>query len=299
MILNYKIDPSNEGMDIKHILKNKLGISSRLIKKLKNSNKIYLNNTPARVVDSVKAGDVVSAQIDFDEDSDIIAEQMDFKILYEDDYLIAVDKTANIVVHPTCYHQSATLANGIKYYLLQKQQNPIVRPVIRLDKDTSGVILFAKNAYIQQKLIEQMKTGVFTKKYLGIVHGHFNNDQGTIDLPIARKQRSIMLREVNENGEKAVTHYKTIEKFKSASLVEFKLETGRTHQIRVHCLAMGNPLVGDKLYFIDDLIGLIEFNRQALHCHKIIFIHPATLNQIIIESALPEDITLLLEILRK
>jgi len=299
MILRYTVDSDTHGKDIKYILKTKLGLSGRLIKKLKNNKKITLNGTPARVVDTVERGDVIQAEINFDEDNDIIAEPIDLKILYEDDYLIAVDKTANIVVHPTCYHQSGTLANGIKHYLMQKHQNATVRPVIRLDKDTSGVILFAKNAYIQQKLIEQMTTGVFCKKYLGIVHGHFANEAGTIDLPIARKTGSIMLREINENGDKAVTHYKTIEKFECASLVQFNLETGRTHQIRVHCLAIGNPLIGDKLYYDDRFSNCVEFHRQALHCHKIAFVHPATLNEVLIESPLPEDIMLLLEILRK
>ncbi|HOB21143.1 MAG TPA: pseudouridine synthase, partial [Candidatus Atribacteria bacterium] len=187
-----------------------------------------------------------------------------------------------------------TVANGLVYYFQSKGERVRVRPVSRLDKDTSGIIIFAKNQFIQDKLTRQMLSNVYRKEYLGIVHGCPREPEGTIDLPIARVPGSTMLRMISEEGARCITHYKVIEQLENAAMLKFVLETGRTHQIRVHCKAIGHPLIGDTLYsdIPTDLIA-----RQALHSHYVRFIHPLSGKPVKIRSELPEDMDKLLKAL--
>jgi len=296
--LYYTIDPECEGKTVKHVLKNKFGLSERLIKKLKYSGKVFCNSEPVHVIASVKSGDVISVSINFDEENDnVIPEDIELDIIYEDECLIAVNKQADIVVHPTCSHPSGTVANGLMYYLNRQGINKKIRPVSRLDRDTTGVIIFAKNEYVQEHLARQMKNKTFHKEYIGVVHGIVENTKGTISLPIERKPGSIMLRHVSETGSVAITHYEVINYLKDATFLKFCLETGRTHQIRVHCQAIGHPLFGDTLYSDFNDTSLIK--RQALHSYKVSFLHPVTKNSIELSAPIPSDITHLLEILRK
>lgn len=287
---------------VKQLLKSKLHVSERLIKKLKYSGAILLNSVPVHINAKPSEGDKLEVLIEPDEgNEDIIPEKMDLDILYEDDCLIAINKPPDMVVHPTYAHFTGTIANGLKYHLLEKGIRTLIRPVSRLDRDTSGVIVFALNPYVQECLVRQMKNNTYKKEYIGIVHGTMPSLCGSVNLPIKRLEGSIMLRHAAEDGAPCVTHYEVIQQFDDAAYLKFGLETGRTHQIRVHCQAIGHPLLGDTLYTLPeyenshrDLIG-----RQALHSFRTVFSHPLTSEQISLEAPVPEDIKHALEILKK
>ena len=261
-----------------------------------------LNSVPVHVNVKVSEGDILEALIEFDEQNeDIIPEKMDLDIIYEDDCIIAVNKPPGMVVHPSASHFTGTVANGLMYYLLSKGKRTLIRPVSRLDRDTSGVIVFALNPYIQNALVYQMRKNTYRKEYLGIVHGTFPSSHGTIDLPIERLPGSIMLRRVSDDGAPSVTHYEVIEQFDDCAFLKFRLVTGRTHQIRVHCQAAGHPLLGDTLYTLPEYenrhTGLI--NRQALHSALVSFSHPISGSPVTLSAPLPDDMLHALEILRK
>ena len=222
----------------KAIIKNQLNISNRLLSKLKRLQKIFVNEKIAFVNELAKEGDIIQISFDYEEDDDTLA-QNDKKIdvLYEDDLFLAVDKPANMVVHPTSLHPNGTLANYVKGYL---KNNRKIRPINRLDNGTSGIVLFAKNEYAQ----EIFKSLNPKKEYIAVVDGKLEKKEGTIDLPIARKSESIIERIVDfEKGQKAITHYKVIKEVNDYSVLGVFLETGRTHQIRVHLSYLGHPIV--------------------------------------------------------
>lgn len=287
MELFYEINNNNKFNNIKDVLKNHFYMSDRLISKLKRENKIYLNNQNVYVTNTVSLGDILKIDLNFEEESDnIVPIKLDLDILYEDDWLLIVNKPPHLPVHPSCNHYYNSLANGVKYYYMAKKLNIKIRPVNRLDKDTSGIVIFAKNQYIQEALIKQMKINTFIKEYIAILNGNINKTDFTVNAPISRKENSIIEREVNNSGDKAITHFKVIKKLENYTIVKCILETGRTHQIRVHCKYLGTPILGDSLY--GKKSNLIT--RQALHSDKVGFIHPITKNKMIIESPMPEDI---------
>lgn len=287
MKLEYKIKENNQYYNIKEVLKKEFHISDRLISKLKHAKQIYLNNKPAYVSEKLEVGNSIVVDLDFNEISDnIIPTKVNLDILYEDDALLIVNKPCNIPVHPSVDHYTDSLSNGIRYYFDSIHLNRKIRPVNRLDKNTTGIVIFAKNEYIQECLIKQMKNNIFKKEYLALVEGILENVSGIINAPIARKENSIIEREISDNGSTSITHYKVIKEFSSYSLVQFLLETGRTHQIRVHCKYVGHPLLGDTLYGNSSEL----INRQALHAYKINFIHPITNQNIEIVADLPDDI---------
>ncbi|ABN52038.1 MAG TPA: RluA family pseudouridine synthase [Hungateiclostridium thermocellum] len=318
MNLKYTVDKETSGKTVKHILKKQLKLSERLIKKLKRQGKILCNNRPVYVNAVVCENDIIEVDLDFDDSGIFIQpEDIPIDIIYEDEFLIALNKQPGIVVHPTCSHPGGTLANAVAFHLQKKGIVKKIRPVIRLDRDTSGIIIFAKNPYCQEFLIRQMNDKTFIKEYIGIVHKVLENDNGTIDLPIARKPGSIMLRHISPDGDPAVTHYTVLERLNGATLVKFRLETGRTHQIRVHCQAIGHPLLGDTLYPFEDTPYSLSGNnphitqantpsitsgiitRQALHSQRAVFLHPFTKKILEITAPIPEDMKSALEILRK
>lgn len=297
MHFKYYVTPQDSGRTVKSILKTNFELSKNLIQKLKYRKKILCNEIPVYIDHIVKPGDVVEAYVDFKEKSStIMPQKMDLAIIYEDDHLIALDKSAGIIVHPTSPKLHNTIANGLVYYFQEKDLGIKIRPVSRLDRDTTGVIVFAKNQFVQDKLIKQMDANQYHKEYIGIVHGYPVELSGTINLPIARSEGSTILREVSELGAPSITHYKTMEHLNDAAMMNFILETGRTHQIRVHCQAIGHPLIGDPLYsaITDTLIS-----RQALHAHYVKFTHPVTDKIVEISSPLPNDMNELLTMLRK
>lgn len=288
MELKYIVDSLSNYTNVRQVLKNEFDMSNRLITKLKQNKFIYLNDEETYLDKSLSIGDIIKCKIDFEESSEnIIPIQMDLKIIYEDDYLLAVDKPYNMAVHPSILHYTNSLSNGIQYYFNTIGLNRKIRPVNRLDRDTTGIVLFAKNEYIQECLIRQMQNGTFYKEYLAILEGHLSESIGTISAHISRKDGSIIERCIDKNGEIAISHYEVInfDTKNNISLVKFVLETGRTHQIRLHSKHIGHPIIGDTLYGNESSL----ISRQALHAHRISFIHPITKNKIELISELPED----------
>jgi 23S rRNA pseudouridine1911/1915/1917 synthase len=271
------------------------GISSSLIKELKYVQGLLINDVVSMSNSPVHNGDKITLLLNAaNRETDLEPVPMIIKIIYEDQYLIAIDKPANTVVHPAGEHINDSLANNLAYYFKQREIKTKIRPVSRLDKDTTGIIIFAKNSYTQEEMKKQQQTKTFKKFYYGIVSPIPAVAEGEIDKPIARNPDSIMLRCISPEGKKAVTKYKTIQTYSLSSskenlaLVRFQVITGRTHQIRVHCLSEGFPLIGDDLYNPDGpLNGLID--RQALHCYKVEFIHPGTRAIMKFNSPLPAD----------
>ncbi len=280
----------NESYDntLKHILLNDMKISVRLLYTLKKENGILVNNNSYKMHDIVKTGDIIQISL-ASEKNDYIAENIEIKVLYEDNDLLVVEKDPFMVVHPTKGHANNTLANGLIKLFENKQIKSKIRFVNRLDMDTSGILIIAKNGYCHSILSKDDAMHDMKKQYKAIVKGHMKNKEGVIDLPIGHNDGDIN-RIVSKDGQRAVTRYKVLQELKDASLLEISLETGRTHQIRVHFSHIGHALLGDGLYGGDmDL-----FNRQALHCTKLGFFSPRENDMIQINSELPQDMKELL-----
>ena len=286
MKLKYLVE-NNKYKNINEILSLEFKISTRLKNKLIKKNMIFLNDTTCDTRTPVKIGDKLIIDFNYEEEnSNIVPNGMDLDIIYEDDWLLIVNKPSGIAIHPSILHFNNSLSNGIRAYFDKIGLKKKIRPVNRLDKDTSGLVIFAKCEYIQECLSLQMQEGILKKEYLCLVSGTINQKSGTINLPIARKEGSIMERCIDEKGKQAITHYKVIKEFKNYSLVECRLETGRTHQIRLHMASIGHPLLGDTLYGTSSSL----ISRQALHSYKIKFIHPITKKEIELIAKLPQDI---------
>lgn len=285
MNLLYKVELN---MNINDILTKKLEISTRLKNKLIKNKLIFLNGVFVDTRTVAHEGDILTIDLSYPEDnSNIVPHKMDLDIIYEDDYLLAINKPAGIAVHPSILHFDDSLANGVKYYFDTIGLKKKIRAINRIDLNTSGLVLFAKNEYIQECLIRQMNISSFEKIYLAIVLGTIKNKNGIINFPIARKENSIIERCVSENGQTAITYYEVLQEFGRYSLVQCTLGTGRTHQIRVHMAYIGNPLLGDSLYGTNNQ----EFiTRQALHCYKMSFVHPILNKKIFLEAKPPKDI---------
>ncbi len=278
---------SNKYTNIKQLLKEEFLISDRLLLKLKRENKIYINDKIVPINAPVKIDDIIKVNLDFEEDnSNIVPYEVDLDILYEDDYLLVINKPYGMAIHPSILHYDKSLSNGVKYYFDKINLKRKIRPVNRLDKDTSGIVIFAKNEYIQECLSRQMRENTFSKYYIALVSGFLKEKNGCINLPIARKENSIIERTVSKSGDSAITEYCVIKEFGNYSLLYITLKTGRTHQIRVHTSHIGHAIIGDSLY--GSTSSLI--NRQALHACKINFIHPITKKALSIEAPIPSDI---------
>ena len=291
MKLIYKIKENDSYLNIKELLKAHFNISDRLLLKLKKNNKILVNNNVANINSKLSLKDQVEINLDFEEDnSNIVPIKMDLEIIYEDDAYLVVNKPAGVPIHPSRDHFTDSLSNGIKYYFDSIGLKKKIRPVNRLDKNTSGLVIFAKNEYIQECLVRQMKNDMFYKEYVAICEGKFEKSKETINAPIARKENSIIERCVDESGDNAITEYEVIkynEKM-NYSIVRCILKTGRTHQIRVHMRYIGHPILGDTLY--GNTSELI--NRQALHSFKLDFVHPLLRVPVLYTAKIPDDMAL-------
>jgi 23S rRNA pseudouridine1911/1915/1917 synthase len=242
----------------------------------------------------LRLGNKVEIDTFRDENQNIIPEKMDISVVYEDQDLIVVNKPAGIVVHPTKSYTGGTLANGLLYYFKEKGEKCIVRLVSRLDMDTSGLILVAKNQFAHMSLARDMKLDSFKKGYMALVKGNLKEKVGTIDKPIYRTEEDIR-RIIDDRGQRSITHYEVIESFTEGDLIKLQLETGRTHQIRVHLNSIGHPILGDTLYGGE---GNNIIKRQALHAYKLSFPHPRDGKIVELEIDLPKDIKELIEKLK-
>ncbi len=301
MILQYVLKKEDSNLTINQIIKKEFNLSSRLFTKLLHNKKIFINNLNIDTRNHANYGDILSIDLNYDEDnSNIVPTKMDLNILYEDDGMLILNKPAGIPVHPSMLHYENSLSNGVKSYFDKIKLQKKIRPVNRLDLNTSGLVIFAKNEYIQENLIKQMSDGTFKKEYLAIVVGHLSNNQGLIDAPIARKENSIIERCVTKNGQNAITKYEVLKEFdidklsnnisETVSLIKCTLLTGRTHQIRVHLSYIGHPILSDTMYGKSSNL----ISRQALHSSKISFIHPITNNHFELFCNLPDDMKAIL-----
>lgn len=283
---------SSKYSNVKEVLKAEFSMSDRLLLKLKKLDRIYLNGDVTSVNHLVLENDLIECYLDYEEDnSNIVPTEMPLNIIYEDEAYIVVNKPAGIPVHPSMDHYTDSLSNGIAFYFNQIGLKKKIRPVNRLDKDTSGIVIFAKNEYIQECLVRQMKSKEFIKKYIAVVNGNLDNFEGTINAPIARKEGSIIERCVSETGDIAITHYKVLKRKTDFDIVECILETGRTHQIRVHFAYLGHSLLSDTLYGTSSSL----INRQALHAYEVEFTHPLSKKKVKYIATVPEDLNKLME----
>ena len=298
-ILEKKVEDVVEGTKLREYLKREMGISTRLIRSASIQKRIFINNEVVKMNRVIKNGEIIKIDLEKEESQNIAPEKIDIDIVYEDEDILVVNKKPFMVVHPTKTYQSGTLANGVINYFMESNQKCIVRLVSRLDMNTSGLIIIAKNQFSHGMLSKAMSENKVEKRYLAIVHGIFKEKQGTIDKPIYRPEgiENGTRRVVDERGQRSITHYKVVEEFSDSSLVECKLETGRTHQIRVHLSYLGHPIYGDVLYGDGDNEGdLIE--RQALHAYGLDFKSPRTEKELSLRADLPDDMKGLIDKLK-
>jgi 23S rRNA pseudouridine1911/1915/1917 synthase len=253
---------------------------------------------------AVKAGDRITIKIPDAEPLELQPEDIPLDILYEDDSLLIINKSAGLVVHPAPGHQDGTLVNAILAHCPNLPGiGGVQRPGIvhRLDKDTTGAIAIAKTEHAHQHLQAQLKAKTARREYLGIIYGVPKTESGTINLPIGRHpvdRKKMAVVPVEQGGRTAVTHWKVKERFGNYTLMHFQLETGRTHQIRVHSTHIGHPIVGDPIYSSGRSVG-VNLPGQALHAWRLRLEHPVSGEWIEVTAPPPEEFTTLLEVLRR
>ena len=278
-ILRFQIDASYDGRKVVHFLRGEAGLSARLVQSLKRlPDGICLNGAPTRTIDQLCEGDELTLRLP-DDLNRVEPLELPLDIRYEDDDLLILNKPAGLAMHPTHNHQGDTLANAVAAYFQEQGRQCVMRCVGRLDRDTSGIVLCALNRYAAARL-----SGRVEKEYLAVVSGLYRGS-GTIDRPIIRPNPMHTSRAVGEGGLPAVTHWTAVMQGDAMTLMRLRLETGRTHQIRVHFASLGTPLVGDTMYGTGD--GRIA--RQALHCALARFDHPVSGKQMTVEATPPPD----------
>lgn len=280
-----------EGKSLETALKEKMHLSGRMLQRLTRVHGIAVNGGKRHLAYRLRLGDRLQALLFPEEAYGVIPEEGPLHIIYEDEHLLVADKAAGIPVHPTEEGQRGTLANFLAGYYEHKGLMAKIRHVHRLDRDTSGLLLVAKHALAHTLLDEELRERRIKREYLALVLGRMKEPSGTINLPIGRDRHHATRRRVSQTGDAAVTHYEVVEEFPSGSLLRLQLETGRTHQIRVHLSHIGHPLLGDTLYGGD----LRLISRQALHAARLSFTHPFTGKEVAFTAPLPEDMARILE----
>ena len=285
--LTYIIQPEDNAVKIKYFLRRQ-GYSNQLLAHLKNDpGSILINNSPKYMNERLAAGDRLVVHIRENKVSEnILPVALPLDILYEDEDIIAVNKPAGMPTHPSINNYDNSLANALAFYFRSRNEAFVFRCTNRLDRDTSGVTVVSKHLLSSGILFDMAVRHKIDREYLAIVSGCSLPDKGRIDAPLGRKPGSIIERRVDfEHGETAVTHYKVLKQENGYSLVSLHLETGRTHQIRIHMKHLGYPLIGDYLYNPD----MEQIHRQALHSYKMSFRHPVTKKSMVFTAPMPED----------
>lgn len=293
--LTYIIKASDCGAAIKDIMRREFDFSSRLRNRLKREKLIFLNGESVPGWITPRENDVLTIRMP-EETSQFEPEPIPIDAVFEDENMLIINKQPGFVVHPTKGHPNHTIANGVMQYMLDTKQSYKIRFINRLDMDTSGILAVAKNSLSQASFMKQGQAGLIEKRYVSIVKGVMENDEGVIDLPIGRPDPDRVERGVMADGRPSITHYKVLERFsRGYTLTELLLETGRTHQIRVHMAAIGHPVAGDHLY---GEVNPFLIERQALHAQKLSFLHPVTGERLFFEAPMPSDMQNLLDMLR-
>lgn len=298
----FDASPEMEDERIDKCISNYLeSLSRSYIKKIIKEGNVFVNEQTVKANYKVKADDKIRFLIPDCEEPDIPAQDIPLDILYEDKDILIVNKPKDMVVHPAPGHYEGTLVNAIMYHCKEDLSgiNGVLRPGIvhRIDKDTTGSLIICKNDDAHNSIAEQLKDHSITRKYRAIVHGRVSLDEGIIDAPIGRHPTDRKKMAINEkNGKRAVTHYQVIERFDKYTYIECQLETGRTHQIRVHMTSIGHPLVGDEVYC--NAKTPFKLNGQTLHAMTIGFIHPTTKQYVEYEAPIPDYFNELLRKLR-
>ena len=291
-VLEYEIPSEYDGANITTVLKQHFKISTNLIKDLKKYKEgIQVNGEHKRVVDFVAKGDILKIKIRDTASENIVPTDIPLDIVYEDEDVLVINKPSNMPTHPSMVNYENSLANGVMYYYKSKGEERVFRAVNRLDKDTSGLMAVAKNSYIHARLGEEIQKKELKRKYMSIVCGDVEHD-GTVDAPIRRADGSVINRIVAPDGQRAVTHYRVVKRYGEYTLLEMELETGRTHQIRVHMAYIGHPLVGDWLYGTEDH-NIAK--RQMLHSCYLCFTHPITGQIMEFKDEMAEDMRAFIE----
>lgn len=288
--LIYPISEQHNGMTIQEFLKAQGFSSQNIIELKKMPESVLINGEWVYLTRRLCDGEELVIHIQENDVSEKIPPvKLPLQIVYEDEDILVANKPADMPIHPSLNNYENSLANAVAYYYAEQGKPFVFRCINRLDRDTSGLTVIAKHmvsAGILSSMVADKKASGMTREYLAIVRGMVTPAQGTIDAPIARKDSSVIERVVDfERGERAITHYKVLETKNGHSLVSLQLETGRTHQIRVHMKHLGFPLIGDYLYNPD----MEHISRQALHSYKLSFLHPITKEPMTFTAPLPED----------
>lgn len=287
-VLTTIVRAEEEGLMVKEIVYGRLNLSRGLLRRMKRGGGIYLNGQRDYLTRRVKAGDKIQI-IFFDEETTMEPEDISLNIVFEDDYLLIVNKPAGMAVHPTGSYQQGTLANAIAHHWNVIGLKTKVRLVHRIDRDTSGLVLVAKEPYTLHGLLSQLSKGQLVREYLAIVEGRLTTPQGEISIPIGRSMDHGVKRAAKAGGKPAKTTYSVLKLAHEATLIRASLESGRTHQIRVHLAHLGHPLLGDPLYN-EALVGI---EGQALHAWRLEFVHPRTKVKHIVSCPMPEPMLML------
>ena len=295
-------DEKDIGIRIDKYLSIKIDSKSRsFIQGLVDSNLVKVNDKEIKSNYKLKKDDLIYVELPEPIELDVKPEKMNLNIIYEDKDIIIIDKPQGVVVHPAPGNYTGTLVNGLLYHCKDLSGiNGVIRPGIvhRIDKDTSGILVIAKNDEAHNILAEQFKEHSIKREYYALVEGRFSNLEGTINKPLGRHKKDRLKIAIVEDGKKAITHYKVLEQYNNnTSLIKCILETGRTHQIRVHMASIGHPLVGDPLY--GSKKQKFKLQGQVLHAKTLGFIHPITKEYVEFDSELPKYYLDLLELLRK
>ena len=291
----HKVSQEHAGLTVENYLKQVLHYSGRKIQKLTRQKGIFLNGKSIFLQKPVKVNDTVRILVLEDVTYGVEPEPGAIEILYEDNYLLVINKPPYQLVHPTGQTTSGTLANHLAYHLAERGIMSTVRAVHRLDRETSGCVIFAKDSRSQSLLEEQLKARTLKRTYLALVQGLVEPPSGIINAPIGPHPTQPNRRAISAKGEEAITHYQTARTFSSASLLELTLDTGRTHQIRVHLAHLGYPIIGDRMYGTRSPL----MSRQALHAVSISFEHLADKKLITVTAPLPADFARVIDSVNK
>ena len=292
MSIEFKIEEALVGERIDKFLSDSLpDVSRSYIQKLIKDGQVTVNQKIVKSNYKLNTGDLLSMEEPELQEPDIEAEDIPLDILYEDSDLLVINKPKGMVVHPSAGHYSGTLVNALMHYCKEDLSgiNGVLRPGIvhRIDMDTTGSLLVCKNDFTHNHIAEQLKVHSITRVYHAIVHGVIKEDDGTINAPIGRHPIDRKKMSINhKNGKEAVTHYKVLKRFKNFTYIECRLETGRTHQIRVHMSSIGHPLLGDSVY--GPAKSPYKLQGQTLHAKTIGIIHPRTEEYVEVNAPLPE-----------